>query len=116
MGATLRAPITSSSQMSGWVGAMSDTDVEMDVKADFKIKKLVTFHLFAQKPHMDGFPPNFVPFLSNSSTGHTAHHIFTLNGSNDADSRKCVPFLALVDIAAHLGDQISGKKTIFWRG
>jgi len=50
------------------------------------------------------------PFLSNSPTGQTAHHIFTLNGSNDADSHKGVPFLALVDIAAHLGDQIAQKK------
>jgi len=31
------------------------------------------------------------PFLSNSPTGQTAHHIFTLNGSNDAASRKGVP-------------------------
>jgi len=44
------------------------------------------------------------PFLSNAPTGQTAHQIFTLNGSNDADSRKGVPFLALVDIVAHLGD------------
>jgi len=50
----------------------------------------------------------FIPlFLSNAPTGQTAHHIFTLNGSNDADSGKDVPFLASVDIAAHLGDQIS---------
>ena len=47
------------------------------------------------------------PFLSNAPTGQTAHHIFTLNGSNNADSRKGVPFLALVDIAAQLGDQIA---------
>ena len=56
----------------------------------------------------------FIPrFLSNAPTGQTARHIFTLNGSNDADSRKGVPFLALVDIAAHLGDQIAKKKQ-FW--
>jgi len=36
-----------------------------------------------------------------------------LNGSNDADSRKYVPFLALVDITAHLGDQIDQKTPIF---
>jgi len=30
-----------------------------------------------------------------------------LNGSNEADSRKGVPFMALVDIAANLGDQIA---------
>jgi len=33
-----------------------------------------------------------------------------LNGSNDADSRKGVPFLALVDIVDHLGDQIAPKS------
>jgi len=34
------------------------------------------------------------PLLSNSPTGQTAHHIFTINGSNDADSRTqgCVFF------------------------
>jgi len=36
----------------------------------------------------------YTPFLSNAPTGQTADHIFTLNGSNDADSRKGVPFLA----------------------
>jgi len=44
--------------------------------------------------------------LSISPTGQTAHHIFTLDGSNDADSCKGVPFLTLVDIVAHLWDQI----------
>jgi len=47
-------------------------------------------------------------------TGQTAHHIFTFDGSNDADSCKSVPFLALVDIvAAHLDDQIAQKNN-FW--
>ena len=46
------------------------------------------------------------PFLSNSPTGQTAHHLFTLNGSNDTDSRKGVP------VAAHLGDH-SAQKNIF---
>ena len=55
------------------------------------------------------------PFLSNSPTGQTAHHIFTLNGSNDADSGKGVPFLALIDIALHLGDQIVQKKQFLGR-
>jgi len=38
-----------------------------------------------------------------------------LNGSksNDADSRKGVPFLALVDIAADLGEQIVGVNRHF---
>ena len=53
--------------------------------------------------------------LSNAPTGQTADHIFTLNGSNDADSRKGVPFLALVDIAAHLGDQIAPKPQFLGR-
>jgi len=55
----------------------------------------------------------YTPFLSNSHTGQTVHHIFTLNGSNDADSRKGVPFLAFVDIALHFGDQIAQKNN-FW--
>ena len=49
----------------------------------------------------------YTHFLSNAPTGQTGDHIFTLNGSNDADLRKDVPFLASVDIAAHLGDQIA---------
>ena len=53
------------------------------------------------------------PFLCNSPTGQTAHQIFTFNGSYDADSRKGVPSLASVDIAAHLGDQIA-QKSQFW--
>ena len=32
-----------------------------------------------------------------------------LYGSNDRDSRKGLPFLALDDIALHLGDQIAQK-------
>jgi len=57
----------------------------------------------------------YTPFLSNAPTGQTAHHIFTLNGSNDADSRKGVPFLASVNIAAHLGDQIAPKTQFLGR-
>jgi len=40
-------------------------------------------------------------FFMNSPTGQTCRRIFTLDGSNDADSRKHVPFVAFVDIAAH---------------
>jgi len=68
----------------------------------FGAKLLTIFHLL--------FIP---PFLSNASTGQTAHHIFTLNGSNDEDSRKGVPFLALVDIVPRLGNQIAPKPQ-FW--
>ena len=52
------------------------------------------------------------PFLRNSLTGQTVHHIFTLNGSNDAESRKAVPLLTFVDIAPHFGDQIAPKKNL----
>jgi len=57
----------------------------------------------------------YTPFLSNSPTGQTVHHIFTLNGSNDADSRKGVHFLAFVDIAPHFGDQIAPKHQFLGR-
>jgi len=57
----------------------------------------------------------FIPFLSNSPTGQTVHHIFTLNGSTDADSRKGVPFLAFVDIAPHFWDQIAPKPQFLGR-
>ena len=39
----------------------------------------------------------------NSPTGQTRRRIFTLDGSNDADSRKDVPFRGFVDIAFHSG-------------
>jgi len=55
----------------------------------------------------------FIPPFKHSPTGQTAHHIFTLDGSNDADSRKGVPFMALDDIAAHFWDQIATKPQ-FW--
>ena len=55
------------------------------------------------------------PFLTNSPTGQTVHHIFTLNGSNDADSPKGMPFLAFVDIAPHFGDQIAQKPQFLGR-
>ena len=37
----------------------------------------------------------------NSPTGQTRRRIFTLDGSNDADSRKDVYFGSFVDIAPH---------------
>jgi len=57
----------------------------------------------------------YTPFLRNTPTGQTARQIYTLNGSNDADSRKDVPFLALVDIAVHLGDKIAQKPQFLGR-
>ena len=40
-------------------------------------------------------------FFGNSPTGQTLRRIFTLHGSNDADSRIDVPFGGFVDIALH---------------
>ena len=50
----------------------------------------------------------------NSPTGQTRRRIFTLDGSNDADSRKDVPFGGFVDIAPHFGGEIH-RKHQFWR-
>jgi len=50
-------------------------------------------------------------FFINSPTGQTRRRIFTLDGSNDADSRKDVPFG--VDIAPHFGGEIP-RKPQFW--
>jgi len=55
----------------------------------------------------------YIPFLRNTPTGQTDHQFYTLNGSYDANSGKDVPFLALVDIAVHLEDQIAPKPQ-FW--
>ena len=45
-------------------------------------------------------------YLGNSPTGQTRRRIFTLHGSNDADSRKDVHFGGFVDTAPHFGDEI----------
>ena len=52
-------------------------------------------------------------FFINSPTGQTRRRIFTLDGSNDADSRKYVPFGSFVDIAPHVGGEIP-RKPQFW--
>ena len=49
----------------------------------------------------------------NSPTGETRPRIFTLDGSNDADSRRDVPFGGFVNIAPHFGDEIP-RKPQFW--
>ena len=41
----------------------------------------------------------------NSPTGQTRRRIFTLDGSNDADSRKDVSFGGFVDIAPDSGGE-----------
>ena len=48
----------------------------------------------------------------NSPTGQIRRRIFTLDGSNDADSRKDVPFVGFVDIASHFGGKIPPKNPI----
>jgi len=53
-----------------------------------------------------------MPFFGNSLTGQTRWQIFTHDGSNDADSRKDVPFRGFFHIALHLGGQ-NPKKPNF---
>jgi len=36
--------------------------------------------------------------------------MFTLDGSNDADLRMCVPFGGFIDIAPHLAGEIPSPK------
>jgi len=57
----------------------------------------------------------YTPFLSNSPTGQTVHHIVTLNGSNDVNSHKGVPLLTFVDIAPHFVYQIAPKPQLMGR-
>jgi len=45
-------------------------------------------------------------FFGNSPTRQTRQRIFTLDGSNDANSRKGVSFVGFVDIATHFGGGI----------
>ena len=49
----------------------------------------------------------------NSPIGQIRRRIFRLGGSNDADSRKDVPFGNFVDIAPHSGGKIPPKSQ-FW--
>jgi len=55
----------------------------------------------------------FIPFFGNSPTGQTCRPIFTLDGSNDVDSHKGVPFGDLIDIAPHFGGEVP-QKPQFW--
>jgi len=48
----------------------------------------------------------FIPFIMNSPTGQTRRQIFTLDGSNDANSRKDMHFGGLVDIAPNFRGEI----------
>jgi len=51
----------------------------------------------------------------NSPTGQTRRQIFTLDGSNDADSRKDVPFGGFVDIGPHFWGEIPRKLQFLGR-
>jgi len=57
----------------------------------------------------------FIPFFINSPTGQTRRRIFTLDGSNDADSRKDVLFGGFVDIAPHFRGEIPRKPQFLGR-
>jgi len=53
-------------------------------------------------------------FFGNSPTGQTRRRIFTLDGSNDADSRKDVPaFKGIVDITAHFRGEIPQNANLW---
>jgi len=51
----------------------------------------------------------------NSPTGQTRRRIFTLDSSNDTDSRKDVPFGGFVDTASHFGGEIPRKPQFLGR-
>ena len=51
----------------------------------------------------------------NSPTGQTRRRIFTIDCSNDADSRKDVPFGGFVDIAPHFMGEIPRKPQFLGR-
>jgi len=57
----------------------------------------------------------FYLFFINSPTGQTRRRIFTLDGSNNADPRKDVPFGGFVDIASHFGGEIPQKPQFLGR-
>ena len=51
----------------------------------------------------------------NSPAGHTRRRIFTLDSSNDADSRMDVPFGGFVDIAPHFRGENPRKPQFLGR-
>jgi len=62
--------------------------------------------------HISSLKNVFIPsFWELAYTDQTGQRIFTLDGSNDANSRKDVPFGGLVHIAAHL---VICPKNPFW--
>ena len=57
----------------------------------------------------------FMPFFQELTYRSYTSTIFTHDGSNDADSRKDVPFLETFHIAPHLGGQKPQKLLILGR-
>jgi len=53
----------------------------------------------------------FISFPRSSPTGQTRRRIFTLDGSNDTDSRKDVPFGGFIDIAPYFRGKMPLTKT-----
>ena len=51
----------------------------------------------------------------NSHTGQTRRRIFTLDGANDADSRKNVLFGGFVDIVRHFKGEITRNPQFLGR-
>jgi len=81
---------------------------------------------FGANPSMGGFWANgwnitkiffiyLYLFFMNSPKGQTRRRIFTLDGTNDADSRKDVPFGSFVDIAPHFRGEIPRKPQFLGR-
>ena len=54
-----------------------------------------------------------MPFFRNSPTGQTRRRTFTHDGSNDADSRKDVPFLIFLTLHPIYGVK-NPKNSQFW--
>jgi len=54
-------------------------------------------------------------FYMNSPIGQTRRRILTMDGSNDADSRKDMPFWRFADITPHFGGEIPRKSQILGR-
>ena len=82
-------------------GANPSTGASRQMSKITKITKILFIYLYFKKS-------------TNKPIGQTRRRIFTLDGSNDADWRKNVPFGGFVDIAPpHFGGEIS-RKPQFW--
>jgi len=82
------------------------------------VKNLAEIHPWGASGQTGKIQPKislFIPFLSNSSTGQTTHHILTLDGSNDVDSLKVVLFLAFGSYCSPVRESNCPKTAIFGR-